>query len=281
MAQLLKSQSAGGTFVFSVGPDRSGRHIGRLFQRGMPGRLWRTWGIRNYGIFTFLYGSILPAPDVGSRCADVMRAVRDSGFETGVRAFDQLAWQRHIADRSQAWITRQMELARSRYGNIFGETPHVHAAAGWQMNRFAYRLSQRLGFAFGSDTRGTHPFMPVYQAEPFACPQLPTTLPTMDELIGRNGITRNSIVEHILELTADASPWGHVFCANAAFEGLKLYPQFEQLLIGWRQQGYEVISLQDYMLSFDTREFPRHEVVIGTIAGRPGTVALQGKEFLS
>ena len=69
--------------------------------------------------------------------------------------------------------------------------------------------------------------------------------------------------------------------ANAAFEGLKLLPQFEELLSGWRQQGYEIVSLHDYMLSIDTRELPYHEVITGTVPGRPGTVALQGKEFLS
>ena len=36
LADLLEAQAAGGTFMFSVGPDRSGTHIGRFFRRGMP-----------------------------------------------------------------------------------------------------------------------------------------------------------------------------------------------------------------------------------------------------
>jgi undecaprenyl phosphate-alpha-L-ara4FN deformylase len=281
LVELLETQAAGATFLFSVGPDRSGTHLGRLFRRGMPGRLWRTMGIRNYGFLTFLYGSLIPGPDIGNRCADVMRSVRESGFETGVRAFDQIEWQENIALRNSQWIARQMELAHARYERIVGEPPRVHGAAGWQMNRYAYRFTQRLDFAYGSDTRGTHPFIPVYQAEIIACPQLPTTLPTLDELIGQNGINRKNIVEYVLELTKESGPWGHVFTGNAAFEGLKLLPEFEQLLRGWRQQGYEIVSLHDYMVSFDTQELPCHEVIIGTVAGRPGTVALQGKEFLT
>lgn len=281
LAELLETQAAGATFLFSVGPDRSGRYIDRLFRRGMPGRLWRTFGIRNYGMFTYLYGSVFPGPDIGNRCAGSMRAVRDSGFETGVRAFDQIEWQQNIARRDAEWIARQMSLARSRYERVFGEPPRVHGAAGWQMNRHAYRFTQRLDFAYGSDTRGTHPFIPVYQAEVIACPQLPTTLPTMDELIGRNGVNKTNIVDRVLDLTKEPGPWGHVFTANAAFEGLRLLPQFEQLLQGWRRQGYDLVSLHDYMVSFDTRELPCHEVTTGTVDGRPGTVAMQGKEFLA
>jgi peptidoglycan/xylan/chitin deacetylase (PgdA/CDA1 family) len=281
LTALLEANAAGATFLFSVGPDRSGRHIGRMFRRGMPGRLWRTKAVRDFDISGFLYGSMMPAPDIGNRAADTMRAVRDSGFETGLRAFDQIEWQQHIARRNSQWVGRQMSMARSRYEHIFGEAPRVHGAAGWQMNRSAYRLTQRLDFAYSSDTRGTHPFIPVFQAEVISCPQLPTTLPTLDELIGRDGVDRNNVVQHVLGLTQDSRSSGHVFTASAAFEGLKLLPEFEQLLEGWRQQGYDIVSLHDYVASFDLRALPFHEVSNGLVAGRPGAVALQGKEFLA
>jgi peptidoglycan/xylan/chitin deacetylase (PgdA/CDA1 family) len=281
LTALLEANAAGATFLFSVGPDRSGRHIDRMFRRGMPGRLWRTRAVRDFDMSGILYGSVIPAPDIGDRCASTMRAVREGGFETGVRAFDQIGWQQHIARRDSQWIGRQMSMARSRYEHIFAEAPRVHGAAGWQMNRNAYRLTQRLDFAYSSDTRGSHPFIPVFQAEVISCPQLPTTLPTLDELIGRDGVNRSNIVQHVLGLTQEPRSWGHVFTASAAFEGLKLLPEFEQLLQGWRQQGYDIVSLHDYVASFDTRHLPFHEVSTGTVAGRPGTVALQGKEFLA
>ncbi len=281
LADLIGTQAAGASFLFSVGPDRSGRHPGRLFQRGMPGRLWQTRRIRSYSAAALLYGTLLPAPDLGKRAADVMRAVRDDGFETGVRGFDSLHWSRHACHMAPEWITRQMQLARERYSEVFGEAPRLHAAPDWQFTRQACRLTQRLEFAYSSDTRGTHPFLPVFQAEVISCPQLPTTLPTMDELIAHHAMSPGDAVEHLLELTRQTTDWGHVYSANAAFEGRKLLPEFEQLLRGWRKQGYELLSLRDYLFSFDTRELPYHEVVMGTVPGRPGTVALQGKEFLS
>ena len=58
--------------------------------------------------------------------------------------------------------------------------------------------TQRLGFDYCSDTRGTHPFIPMWNAEIIACPQLPTTLPTLDELIGVGGITPDNVAQHLL-----------------------------------------------------------------------------------
>lgn len=229
---------------------------------------------------SYLYGTLLPAPDLGKRGAELMRSVHDSGFETGVRAFDPVRWQYLAAKQQPVWVARQMQLAHSRYEDLMGEPPRVHAAVGWQMSREAYRFTQRLDFAYSSDTRGKHPFFPVYQAEIISCPQLPATLPGMDELIDRNGITSDNVVEHLLEMTREPPPWGHVFPANAAFEGLELLPQFEQLLRGWRQQGYDLVSLHDYMISCDTRELPYHEVTTGIVPGQIGSVALQGMEFL-
>jgi undecaprenyl phosphate-alpha-L-ara4FN deformylase len=65
------------------------------------------------------------------------------------------------------------------------------------------------------------PFIPVWNGEIVACPQLPTTLPTLDELIGIDDLTAdNGAPEHLLRLTAD-SKQDHVFTLHAELEGLK------------------------------------------------------------
>lgn len=281
LADVLKANAAGASFLFNVGPDRSGRHTERFVHRGMPSYWWRTRSIRDYGFAAYFYGTLLPAPDVGAKATTTIRNLHKAGFETGIRSYEQLEWRMSATLRDAAWTERQMARACSRYQDIVGEPARLHAAAGWQMSRHSYRLTQRLEFAYSSDTRGTHPFVPVYQAEVISCPQLPTTLPTMDELMATPGFPGTQIVPHLLSLTETDASWGHVFCANAAFEGLKLHDEFGQLLQGWRQQGHEIVSLRDYMLYFDTRELPYHEVVSGSIPGRPGIVAMQGKEFLS
>ncbi|MGQ0579726.1 MAG: polysaccharide deacetylase family protein [Betaproteobacteria bacterium] len=280
LIDTLKAYDAGATFLFTLGPDRSGRAVRRLFHPGVFSRAWRNQTIRNYGLRTLFYGTLLPAPDIGTECADIMRRARDAGFEVGIHGFDRVLWQRKAAGADAEWTRRQMDLACARFEKIFGEPARVHGAAGWQMNRYAYRLTQRLGFGYCSDTRGSGPFVPIYQAEIVACPQVPTTLPTLDELIGLDGVTAGNVAKRVLELTREVPETGHVYTAQAELEGRRLAPAFEKLLEGWHAQGYELASLRDYLQSLEKRDLPRHEVAVGPLPGRAGAFALQGRTFL-
>lgn len=281
LAELLRKRGAGATFLFSLGPDHTGRALKRVFRPGFLKKVSRTSVVEHYGIKTLLYGTVLPGPDIGRRCADELRAVRDAGFEVGIHTWDHIKWQDHVTSRNAAWTGREMELACDRFREIFGEPARVHGAAGWQMNRHAWRLTQRLGFDYCSDSRGTHPFIPVYQAEIVACPQLPTTLPTLDELIGVDGITPATVASRLLELTAAPPPAGHVYTLHAELEGMKLLPQFDRLLAGWQAQGYRLVALRDLAATLDVARLPRHEVGTGAVPGRSGVLAVQGKEFLT
>ena len=281
LVELLKKHGAGATFLFSLGPDHTGRAIKRVFRRGFLKKVRRTSVMSHYGLATLLYGTLLPGPDIGRRCADVMRQVRDDGFEVGIHTHDHIRWQDHVGDEDAAWTRREMERACERFRDIFGADPKVHGAAGWQMNRHAYRLTQLLGFDYCSDTRGTRPFVPLCSAEIIACPQLPTTLPTLDELIGVDGITVENVADHLLERSREAAPSGHVYTLHAELEGMKLGPVFERLLEGWRGLGFDLVSLGDYFDALPDKNLPRHETAVGEVPGRSGTLAIQGLDFLS
>jgi peptidoglycan/xylan/chitin deacetylase (PgdA/CDA1 family) len=281
LLEVLKRHGAGATFLFSLGPDHTGRAIRRVFRPGFTQKVRRTSVVSHYGLLTLTYGTLLPGPDIGRRCADVMRAVRDGGFETGVHTWDHVRWQDGVAAADERWTRHEMERACNRYADIFKEPPRVHGAAGWQMNRHAYRLTQRLGFDYCSDTRGTHPFIPLYEAEIIACPQLPTTLPTLDELIGVDGVNAETVADRLLDLTSAGNPSGHVYTLHAELEGGNLAPAFERLLTGWKDQGYDLTSLRDYFDALPSKDLPRHDVAAGPVTGRSGTLALQGPEFLA
>jgi peptidoglycan/xylan/chitin deacetylase (PgdA/CDA1 family) len=274
LVEALKRHDAQASFFFTFGADRTGRAISRFFRGGFPGKVSRLSLIEHYGFKTLLYGTLLPAPDIGNNCADVMRNVRDAGYEVGIHCHENLRWQREAAHADVEWTKREMQAAVERFTGIFGEAPKAHAAAGWQMNRDAFRLTQRLGFDYASDTRGTHPFIPTWDAEIIACPQLPTTLPLLDELVGRNGITLENVVQHVLKLTEKPSETGHVFTLRAELEGGKWLPVFEQLLAGWKVQGYDIVSLRQYLESL-TSTLPCHAVRMSAVEGRTGMLAVQ------
>ncbi len=281
LLETLQRHQAGATFLFSLGPDHTGRAVRRAFRPGFMKKVSRTSVLEHYGIVTLLYGTLLPGPDIGVRCADILRSVRDAGFETGVHTWDHVKWQDGVTDANAAWTLDQMQRACNRYEQIFGERPHVHGAAGWQMNRHSYRLTQKMGFQYCSDSRGSKPFIPVINGELIDCPQLPTTLPTLDELIGVDDITVDNVAGHLLRLSADGRASGHVYTLHAELEGMKLLPVFEHLLEGWRAAGHELVSLHDYHNAFEPTTLPRHVVINGEIAGRSGTLSLQKGEFLA
>ena len=287
LVDTLKKHGADATFLFSLGPDHTGRAIRRAFRPGFAKKVSRTSVLEHYGFKTLLYGTLLPGPDIGAGCADIMRSVRDQGFEVGIHCWDHVRWQDGLARADEAWTRAEMELALERFSEVFSASAQVHGAAGWQMNIHAMRLAERLGFAYASDTRGVCPFIPVWNAEPFAIPQLPTTLPTLDELIGTGGITRENVAAHILKLSADPPPSvhssnsGHVYTLHAELEGGKFLSAFESLLEGWLASGYQLTSLRQLAEALDSKLLPRHEVLLGQIHGRSGTLALQGPEFLA
>ena len=236
LVELLKRHDAGATFLFSLGPDHTGRAIRRVFRPGFMKKVSRTSVLEHYGLRTLLYGTILPGPDIGLRCANILRETVSAGFEAGVHTWDHVRWQDGLAHADAEWTEREMRRACERFQEVLGQPAHVHGAAGWQMNVHAYRLTQRIGFHYCSDTRGNHPFIPVHRAEIIACPQLPTTLPTLDELIGIDGVDISNVAGRLLARTRTIPPLGHVYTLHAELEGMKLLPAFEQLLEGWRDR---------------------------------------------
>lgn len=280
LVELLQKYGAQATFLFSLGPDHTGRAIKRVFRPGFMKKVSRTSVREHYGLKTLMYGTLLPGPNIGKRCTDIMRQVRDAGFEVGIHCYDHVYWQDNVVKKDATWTTRELKRACSRFEEIFGAPAKVHGAAGWQMNLHALRQEQKLGLSYCSDSRGETPFVPVYQAEIIACPQLPTTLPTLDELIGVGDVTVENVAQHLLQLTASPPPSGHVFTLHAEMEGMKLSGVLEELLAGWLNQGYQLVSLEQYFQSLDANKLPRHEVVFGEIPGRSGKLTLQGPQFL-
>ena len=154
---------------------------------------------------TLLYGVLLPGPHIGRRARAPMQDIARRGFEVGVHTWDHVRWQDGVARASESWTRRELTRARDEFSEVFGRAPLVHGAAGWQMNRYVPALERELGFRYASDTRGSGPFVPLSdQAAAAPVPQLPTTLPTLDELIGRTDLHGADPVDHLLALTSAA-----------------------------------------------------------------------------
>jgi hypothetical protein len=275
MAALLESQ-AGASFYFSLGPDHTGRALKRVFRRGFLGKVRRTSVVEHYGIRTLLYGTLLPGPRIDLKGGEVMRAVHAAGFEVGVHCHDHVRWQDGVAQANAAWTRREFVRALDAFRGVFGMAPRAHAAAGWQINAQVLELEHEFGLDYASDSRGTGPFWPTMAGVPGRCVQLPTTLPTFDELIGVDGCDAQAAAREILRRSRTGGTDTQVFTLHAELEGQKLFPQFEFLLRAWCDAGLQLTSMRDYHRSLGNSYIPRQELVWGTVPGRSGTLAAQG-----
>jgi len=274
LLRLLDRHQLQASFLFSLGPDHTGRALKRIFRPGFLAKVRRTSVTSHYGLKTLLYGTLLPGPDIGRRAAEPMRQTQRAGHDTGVHTWDHILWQDAVVHKDAAWTRRQLQQAVARYAEIFGQPPHLHGAAGWQMNDAAYLLEQELGFTLASDVRGTHPFLPVIGGSTLRVPQLPTTLPTLDELIGVDGLNADNVADHLLRLSTDGRD--HVYTLHAELEGGQLAVVFDRLLQGWKAAGLQCLTLRAYAATLDLTTLPRHTVGLGRVAGRSGTLAIQG-----
>lgn len=279
LVATLAAAQVGASFLFSLGPDHTGRAILRALRPGFLSKVSRTSVVEHYGVRTLLYGIALPGPDIGKREASTLRSVRDAGFEVGVHCWDHVRWQDKLMDQDAAWAEREMGLAVRRFNEVFGAPPQLHCAAGWQFNDGAARAEQTLGIRFASDTRGRCPFIPVDESgKAIGPPQLPTTLPTLDELIGIDGITVDNVHQTLLDMTAQ-SDQDQVYTLHAELEGMKLLPVFKRLLAGWHSQGHSLVSLGSLFQQLQTDRLPHARVHQGQVPGRSGTLAIQAEAF--
>jgi len=122
-------------FLFSLGPDQTGRAITRVFRPGFFGKVSRTNVVGLYGIRTLLNGTLLPAPHIGRRNAGVMRAVRDAGFEVGIHSHNHYRWQDYVQRMPLEAVRAEFAAARAEFRRIFGSEALTAGAAGRSTTR--------------------------------------------------------------------------------------------------------------------------------------------------
>lgn len=263
------------TFFFSLGPDNTGRAIKRIFRPGFLSKVSRTSVVSTYGIRTLLNGVLLPGPHIGRRNEGVMRTARDKGHEVGIHCYDHIRWQDGLMKMNRAEVSEEFGKARKEFERIFKSGAKTGGSAGWQANEFSLEAYDDAGLLYASDTRGTHPFYPRVNDTVFKTLQIPTTLPTLDELLGRPEYPEDQIIDHYLSLLK--SDMLNVLTIHAEIEGMTKISFFRSLLNRISSEQTRFVRLDD-----SARNLLKHretisicDLIAGTVDGRSGTLAVQ------
>jgi peptidoglycan/xylan/chitin deacetylase (PgdA/CDA1 family) len=262
-------------FLFSLGPDQTGRAITRVFRPGFFQKVSRTSVVQIYGVRTLLNGTLLPAPHIGRRNTGVMRAVRDAGFEIGIHCYNHYRWQDYVQRMTLAEVRAEFVAARAEFLRIFGAEAKTAGAAGWQSNARSREVYDEAGLLYASDTRGGDPFFPRVDGRVFKTLEIPSTLPTFDELMGRPEYPDSAIVPHYLSLLRADRP--NVLTIHAEIEGMGRRALFRDLLQACRLAGVQFIRMDDLAreLLANPAVIPVRDQVQVEIDGRSGFVASQ------
>lgn len=262
-------------FLFSLGPDQTGRAITRIFRPGFFKKVSRTSVVSMYGVRTLLNGTLLPAPHIGRKNERILRAVRDLGYEVGIHTYNHYRWQDYVQKLPIEKIRHEFDLARAEFKRIFGQDAKTAGAPGWQSNVLSRQVYDEAHLLYSSDTRGDHPFFPRINGQTFKTLEIPSTLPTFDELLGRPEFPDDKIVSHYMSLLREDRP--NIFTLHAEIEGMGKRDLFRALIRAMTLAEVEFVRMdtlaQEYLQNPDSIKV--EDQAMAEIDGRSGLVAVQ------
>lgn len=275
LARLLAERRIKATFLFALGPDNTGRAIRRIFRPGFFSKVSRTSVVSVYGWRTLLNGVLWPGPDIAARNAAAMRDVHRLGHEVGIHCWDHVKWQDGLGRMGHEQVAREVDKAREAFRKVFGFEARTAGAAGWQADAKSLAAYDACGFDYASDARGTSPFFPR-AGRVFNTLQIPTTLPTLDELIGRPEYPEAGLLDAYRRSLRGGEL--NVMTIHAELEGMAYRGWFEQFIDRLHEDGVLFTLLADEARACLARpaEIPTCDLVSGTVDGRSGTLAVQG-----
>ncbi|MEW6264675.1 MAG: polysaccharide deacetylase family protein [Thermodesulfobacteriota bacterium] len=277
LLEMFNGRGLKASFFLSLGPDNSGRAVWRVFTRpGFLAKQIRTRAPSSFGWRTLFLGTLLPAPIIGQGQEKLVRSLIESGHEVGLHAWDHVAWHDRLWRMTGAEIRAEIRRGLEAFTALTGRRPEGFAAPAWRITAPAVEALAEAGLNYLSATRGTGPYRPLFDGRDYGLLELPTTLPTADEVLGRDGVTPDNLDTFFLSRML--KPGLHVMTVHAEMEGRGLAKAMARILDVCLERGVVFPRLVDLARECLSRpeDLPRAEVIRTVLPGRPGRVSSQG-----
>jgi peptidoglycan/xylan/chitin deacetylase (PgdA/CDA1 family) len=271
LLHLLERHQIRASFYFSLGPDNSGKAIRRIFRPGFLTKMRRSNATKLYGLKTMLYGTLLPAPIIHSRARAEMRAVQAHGHEIAIHAWDHVQYHDQLDKRSRQWIQDWQQKAHSAFEDVFGIQAKASASPAWRCNKATLEEQEQFTLDYASDCRGFEAFYPVIDGRALATLQVPTTLPTLDELLGLNAMGPKEAASAISgQIREDAL---NVFALHTEVEGGYHLDTFSFFLDGLKDAEARIRTIAEWVPDLKADSPPAKALTRREIDGRAGWVS--------
>lgn len=276
LAAFLGAQKIPASFFVTMGPDTSGRAIFRLRKhRGFARKMRRTDALALYGWRTVLSGTLLPARPMANSFPDNLRQWRDQGFEVSPHGYDHIRWHDQAAAWDAAAAGIELGKALDLYRKIFGDEPGSFAAPGWQAGSGTWQAMEPLRLLYHSDSRGQAPYFPKLNGHALQTLEIPTTLPTWDEMLVWDDVTETNLADKTWALLCSDAV--NVWTIHAEVEGGIYFPQFREIIERGIREGVQWVFLREWAkdLLNERDKVPVCAIIPGELPGRAGTVTCQ------
>lgn len=260
------------SFFVAMGPDHSGRALFRLRKPGFLKKQLRSGAASAYGPLTMLYGLALPGPIIARRAPELFGRLLAAGHEVGLHGWDHVFWHDRVRHLEPGRVRAHLGRAWRLFNEVAGYPPATFASPGWQVTPEAFAAMAEMGLSHVSCTRGSAPFRPLYAGRLLPLVELPTTLPSMDELLGHGGVTPGNVGAHLAGLVG---PGLNVFTCHGEVEGRALSPAFEQMIKLLLERGVMFERLLDAARGAAERPLPAGDITWAEASGRAGELAWQ------
>lgn len=262
------------SFFVPMGRDHTGRTVKRVFtKKGFLKKASRVGVLETYGIRTLMRGVLLPGPEIASKNRELLHRIIAEGHELGIHGHDHVAWHDHVKGWSKEKTWAVLGRACDRYRELVGHQPRSFASPGWMINAHALEFLENNGFLYSSDTRGARPFLPVMNGIEFGLIQIPTTLPTLDEVVGLAGRNSQAMTQYFLNSLGEGL---NILTVHTELEGKRWSDFLRSFIDQSLGEGFVYLRLDDVARACkdDPRTTP-HEIVYGSVEGRAGEVSCQ------
>jgi peptidoglycan/xylan/chitin deacetylase (PgdA/CDA1 family) len=279
LLEIFAARGIRATFFFTFGPDRSGVAIRRIFTRkGFLKKMLRSRAPSLYGWRTMLSGTLLPAPMIGARGAEAMRAASVAGHETGVHGWDHVGWHDRLDRMTLEEIRADSGRAHAEHLRIFGMPARASAAPGWTSNALSLEVQEERSLLYTSDTRGGSYFFPSAGGRTFRTLEIPTTLPTLDETLAWPDLRTDEDQRDLFRRSARGT---QVHTIHAEVEGRSKAALFASILDDWRSDGVAFPLLSELASEVLTHHdaIPVRSLAKTSLPGRAGLVTTGWPEF--
>lgn len=238
----LHAAQASATVCLALGRDAGAPLEGRWRERAR----WHGWA-------SLWRGRVWPGARLDALAPTALTAIAQAGCVAGLRLGHARRW--HGSCPPQA-LTAQVARFRHLAG-LTHDAPLTVNLPGGLASWPVLRQMQALGVGALTGLPGQHGFWPSHHAELLTVPVLPTSLPSLGDVIRAEGGQPAAGVQALLAHT----PGPGALCQlDAERAGGVWLTAFTQLLEGWRAQGHAVGTVSDSLLDQPVRPHAELEV---------------------